>query len=68
MKDWYVRNYQHLSDLLGVETGIRNVDTADGGDKGMSYTLDGMMLPADGAYRGLIIRNGKKMFLPQGTE
>lgn len=68
VKDWYARNYQHLSDLLGVETGIRNVDTADGGDKGMSYTLDGMMLPADGAYRGLIIRNGKKMFLPQGTE
>lgn len=60
VKDWYARNLQSVSEALGVETGITTVKADSGNRQEKRYTLDGILLPENVTYKGIIISNGKK--------
>lgn len=60
VKDWYARNFNHVSEALGIETGITGIDATEDGQQAKTYTLDGTRLPDGAAYDGITIRGGKK--------
>lgn len=62
VKDWYVRNYQNVCDIMNVETGITNVNYTMEKRFSPTYSIDGTRMH-DGEKRAkkqILIRSGKK--------
>lgn len=60
VKDWYARNFQSVSETLGVETGIAGIDAGKDVQADKAYAIDGTPVTDAGVYKGVIIRNGRK--------